>query len=80
LGKLDDGLLTLDGVLQIIAEDEPKDFEFILDIETRMVAVMRQLGRMDEADEVERRLNSVREALKSDEEPNLDGFLPKKDD
>jgi len=77
---LDDGLLTLDGVLQIIADDEPKDFEFILDIETRMVAVMRQLGRIDEANEVERRLNSVREALTSDEEPNLDGFLPKKDD
>jgi len=63
LGKLEDGLSTLDGVLIIIAEDEPKDFEFILDIETRMVAVMRQLGRMEEADEVERRLTAVREAL-----------------
>ena len=70
LGKLEDGLSTLDGVLQIIAEDEPKDFEFILDIEDRMVAVMRQLGRMDEAAEVERRLNSVREALA--EEPISD--------
>jgi hypothetical protein len=38
---------------------------------------MRQLGRIDEANEVERRLNSVREALKSDEEPNVDGFIPK---
>ena len=64
----------LDGVLQIIADDEPKDFEFILDIETRMVAVMRQLGRVDEADEVERRLASVQEALKEDEAPNEDGF------
>ncbi|QLL23108.1 tetratricopeptide repeat protein [Actinobacteria bacterium IMCC25003] len=63
LGKLEDGLSTLDGVLQIVAEDEPKDFEFILDIEDRMVAVMKQLGRMDEAAEVERRLASVREAL-----------------
>ena len=63
LGKLEDGLSTLDGVLQIVAEDEPKDFEFILDIEDRMVAVMKQLGRMDEAAEVERRLTSVREAL-----------------
>ena len=66
LGKLEDGLSTLDGVLQIVAEDEPKDFEFILDIEDRMVAVMRQLGRMDEAAEVERRLKSVREALAED--------------
>ena len=63
LGKLEDGLSTLDGVLHIVAEDEPKDFEFILDIEDRMVAVMKQLGRMDEAAEVERRLTSVREAL-----------------
>ncbi len=63
LGKLEDGLSTLDGVLIIIAEDEPKDFDFILDIETRMVSVMRQLGRMEEAVEVERRLKSVREAL-----------------
>ena len=68
LGKLDDGLSTLDGVLQIVAEDDQKDFEFILDIETRMVAVMHQLGRIEEADEVERRLNSVRDAL-SDDEP-----------
>jgi hypothetical protein len=63
LGKLEDGLATLDGVLQIIAEDEPKDFEFILDIETRMVVVMRALGRIEEANEVERRLVAVREAL-----------------
>ena len=68
LGKLEDGLSTLDGVLQIVAEDDQKDFEFILDIETRMVSVMRQLGRIEEADEVERRLNSVRDAL-SDDEP-----------
>ena len=67
LGKLEDGLATLDGVLQIIAEDEPKDFEFILDIETRMVVVMRALGRIEEADEVERRLVAVREALGEDE-------------
>ena len=63
LGKLEDGLSTLDSVLQIVADDEPKDFEFILDIEDRMVTVMKQLGRMDEAAEVERRLASVREAL-----------------
>jgi len=73
LGKLEDGLSTLDGVLQIVAEDEPKDFEFIIDIETRMATVMRQLGRMDEADEVERRLASVRDALITDEAPEEDG-------
>ena len=67
LGKLEEGLATLDGVLQIIAEDEPKDFEFILDIETRMVVVMRSLGRTEEANEVERRLVAVREALGEEE-------------
>ena len=63
LNKLEDGLATLDNVLQIVADDEPKDFEFIMDIETRMSAVMRQLGRMEEADEVDRRLASVREVM-----------------
>jgi tetratricopeptide (TPR) repeat protein len=63
LGKLDDGLATLDGVLHIISEDEPKDFELIVDIETRMSTVLRSLGRMDEADEIDRRLIAVREAM-----------------
>jgi tetratricopeptide (TPR) repeat protein len=63
LGKLEEGLATLDGVLEIITDDEPKDFEMIVDVETRMANVMRQLGRNVEADEVMRRLISVREAL-----------------
>jgi tetratricopeptide (TPR) repeat protein len=63
LNKLEDGLATLDNVLQIVADDEPKDFEFIMDIETRMSAVMRQLGRFEEANEVDRRLASVREVM-----------------
>jgi tetratricopeptide (TPR) repeat protein len=73
LEKLEDGLATLDNVLQIVADDEPKDFEFIIDIESRMADVMRKLGRMQEADEIERRLESVREALQSDSEPEVDG-------
>ena len=63
LNKLEDGLATLDNVLQIVADDEPKDFEFIMDIETRMSAVMRQLDRIEEANEVDRRLASVREVM-----------------
>ena len=63
LNKLEDGLASLDNVLQIVADDEPKDFEFIMDIESRMSAVMRQLGRMEEANEVDRRLASVREVM-----------------
>jgi tetratricopeptide (TPR) repeat protein len=71
LGKLDEGLNTLDGVLQIIADDEPKDFEFIVDIESRMAEVMRALGRVDEAAEVERRLTTVRDSLADGEQEPL---------
>ena len=73
LGKLEDGLATLDGVLQSVADDEPKDFEFILDIESRMAEVLRLLGRMEQADEIERRLESVRQALASEPDPEVDG-------
>ena len=73
LGKLEDGLATLDGVLQSVADDEPKDFEFILDIESRMAEVLRLLGRIEQADEIERRLESVRQALASDPDPEVDG-------
>jgi tetratricopeptide (TPR) repeat protein len=63
LGKLEDGLSTLDNVLQITADEDSKDFEFIIEIETQMAVVMRELGRTEEADEVERRLASVKEAM-----------------
>lgn len=63
LGKLEDGLATLDSVLQTSAEEDVKDFEFLIDIESRMAVVMRQLGRIEEADEVERRLTSIKKAL-----------------
>ena len=63
LGKLEEGLATFDTVLQITADEDIKDFEFLLDIETRMASVMRLLGRETEAEEIERRLSSVREIL-----------------
>jgi tetratricopeptide (TPR) repeat protein len=63
LGKLDAGLGTLDEVLQAATDEDPKDFELIVDVETRMAAVMRALGRIDEADEIERRLLSISEVL-----------------
>jgi tetratricopeptide (TPR) repeat protein len=71
LGKREEGLNTLDGVLQIIAEDEPKDFEFIVDIESRMADVMRTLGRVSEAAEIERRLTTVRDSLSDGEQEPL---------
>jgi tetratricopeptide (TPR) repeat protein len=63
LGKLDAGLGTLDDVLQAATDEDPKDFELIVDVETRMTSVMRALGRFEEADEIERRLVSISEIL-----------------
>ena len=67
LGKFVEGLATLDQVLQSATEEDPRDFEFILDIETRMALAMRTLGKVAEADEIERRLASVSDVL--NEEP-----------
>jgi hypothetical protein len=76
LEKFDDGLATLENVLAIVSEDEPKDFEFILDIETRISKIMRMQGRNDEANEIERRLKSVKEALEESPEESF-GTDPK---
>ena len=67
LEKFDDALATLEQVLSVVREDEPKDFEFIVDLETRIAKIIRMQGRTDEADEIERRLKSVQETL--NEEP-----------
>ena len=63
LENYEEGINTLDQVLTVATDEDPKDFEFIVDIETSMAAVMRILGRNTEADEIDRRLISVREAL-----------------
>ena len=67
LEKFDDALATLEQVLSVVSEDEPKDFEFIVDVETRIAKIIRMQVRTDEADEIERRLKSVQETL--DQEP-----------
>ncbi len=63
LGRFDEGLNTLEQVLQTATDDDPKDFELIVDIETRMASVMRAHGRVEEADEIMRRLAAVSEVL-----------------
>lgn len=63
LTRLDEGLSTLEEVLQTATDDDPKDFELIVDVETRMASVMRSQGRMEEAEEIMRRLASVSEVL-----------------
>jgi tetratricopeptide (TPR) repeat protein len=69
LEKYDDALSTLEEVLSVVSEDDPKDFEFIVDLETRIAKIIRMQGRGEEADEIERRLKAVQEAL--EDEPEL---------
>ncbi len=68
LERFDEGLSTLEQVLSVISEDEPKDFELIVDVESRIAKIMRIQGREDEANEIERRLSSVSDALGEDED------------
>ena len=65
-GQGEDGLNTLDRVLEIATDNENKDFEFILEIEGRMAGVLHSLGREDEAEEIARRIKAVEEVIKED--------------
>ena len=62
-GQEEEGLNTLDRVLEIVTENDNKDFEFIIEIERKMAAVLRKLGRDDEAEEIERRVAAVAEIV-----------------
>ena len=66
----EEALATLDQVLTSASEDEPKDFEFIVDIESEIAAILRKCGREEEALEIERRLSSVRAILADNEGAN----------
>jgi tetratricopeptide (TPR) repeat protein len=65
-GQGEEGLNTLDRVLEIATDNENKDFEFILEIEGRMADVLHSLGREDEAEEIRRRIKSVEDVIKED--------------
>lgn len=65
-GQGEEGLNTLDRVLEIATDNENKDFEFILEIEGRMADVLNSLGREDEADEIQRRIIAVEEVIKEE--------------
>ena len=70
LGDFDEALETLDQVLTTASEEEPRDFEFIVDIESQIASILRKLDRVEEAVEIERRLSSVRAILADDESAN----------
>ena len=65
-GQGEEGLNTLDRVLEIATDNENRDFEFILEIEGRMADVLHSLGREDEAEEIRRRVKAVEEVIKED--------------
>ena len=68
LHRLDDGLSTLDQVLQTATDEDPRDFDLIVDVETRMASVMRSQGRVTEAEEIIRRLATVSAVLEEQSE------------
>jgi len=65
-GQEELGLDTLDRVLEIATESESKDFEFIVEIERRMAVVLHQLGKDEEAEEIERRIKAVADIVEED--------------
>lgn len=67
LEDYEEALATLDQVLTTASDEEPRDFEFIVDIESQIASILRKVNREEEAIEIERRLSSVR-AILADEE------------
>ena len=70
LEDYEEALETFDQVLTTASEEEPRDFEFIVDIESQIAATLRKINRVEEATEIERRLDSVRSILADDESAN----------
>ena len=62
-GEVEEGLATLERVLDIAADAENKDFDFIVAIERRIATILHAQGRSDEALEIERRIASVAQIL-----------------
>jgi tetratricopeptide (TPR) repeat protein len=66
LEDYEEALATLDQVLTTASDEEPRDFEFIVDIESQIAAILRKTERVEEAAEIERRLSSVKSILADD--------------
>lgn len=62
-GEVEEGLATLERVLDTATETEPRDFEFIVIIERRIAEILHTTGRSEEAIEIERRIAAVAEIL-----------------
>jgi len=62
-GYFEEALMTLENVLESVTESEFKDFEFIIDIERNIAQTLNKLNRVDEANEIIRRLDAVTEVI-----------------
>jgi len=62
-GDVEEGLSTLERVLDIAADAEGKDFEFIVAIERRIAEILHTQGKSEEAAEIERRIAAVAHIL-----------------
>jgi tetratricopeptide (TPR) repeat protein len=62
-GYYEEALMTLENVLESVTEAEFKDFEFIIDIERKIALSLTKLERVDEANEIIRRLDAVTEVI-----------------
>ncbi|MDA3036246.1 MAG: tetratricopeptide repeat protein [Actinomycetota bacterium] len=62
-GYYEEALMTLENVLESVTEAEYKDFEFIIDIERKIALSLTKLERIDEANEIIRRLDAVTEVI-----------------
>ena len=62
-GYFEEALMTLENVLESVTESEFKDFEFIIDIERKIAQTLNKLNRVDEANEIIRRLDAVTEVI-----------------
>ena len=62
-GYYEEALMTLENVLESVTEAEYKDFKFIIDIERKIALSLTKLERVDEANEIIRRLDAVTEVI-----------------
>ncbi len=59
-----DAFANLELILDILIDEDPKDFSFIVEVEDRMAQILRIVEREPEALEIEARLATIKEILK----------------
>jgi tetratricopeptide (TPR) repeat protein len=74
IGKKEECLESYERILEILHNEEPKDYRFIVEVEKEMAQVLISLDRQEEGEEILRRLSTVESILNSESvELPLDG-------